>query len=224
MRPRPQRSSRWQQAAALAFIVTAHGIGFWWLLQQAAVREALVATVPMMVDILPPPTLKPPPPPPPPPAPRPAVQPQPAVAPRAEPAPVISAPADAPGPAVTAALPPVVLPPIGPAPAPVLTATPPPAPPPIVPPGFSAAYLDNPPPVYPRASQRAQETGRVLLHVHVGADGHPDQVDVQQSSGHPRLDQAALQAVRRWKFTPARQGDKPVAAWVIVPIDCHLED
>jgi protein TonB len=29
--------------------------------------------------------------------------------------------------------------------------------------------------------------------------------------------------VRRWKFVPARQGERPVAAWVLVPILFRLE-
>lgn len=62
------------------------------------------------------------------------------------------------------------------------------------------------------------EQGRVLLRVLVSRSGEPSEVAVNTGSGHDRLDQAALAAVRHWRFEPARQGDETVSAWVIVPI------
>lgn len=88
----------------------------------------------------------------------------------------------------------------------------------IVPPKFDAAYLANPAPPYPGMSRRLNETGRVLLRVKVSPEGLPTDVDIAQSSGYPRLDEAAREAVRGWKFIPARQGDKAIAAAVQVPI------
>ena len=67
------------------------------------------------------------------------------------------------------------------------------------------------------------EQGKVLLHVFVNAAGNPEKVEIRTSSGHARLDQAAREAVQRWKFVPARQGDEPVSAWVLVPISFVLE-
>ncbi|HRE17577.1 MAG TPA: energy transducer TonB, partial [Rhodocyclaceae bacterium] len=77
------------------------------------------------------------------------------------------------------------------------------APPAIVPPKFDAAYLANPPPPYPGMSRRLNETGRVLLRVKVSPEGLPTDIDIAQSSGYPRLDEAAREAVRGWKFIPA---------------------
>jgi TonB family protein len=57
----------------------------------------------------------------------------------------------------------------------------------------------------------------------VDADGRAEQVDLYTSSGSQRLDAAALEAVRRWRFVPARQGDRAVAAWVLVPLSFRLE-
>lgn len=93
----------------------------------------------------------------------------------------------------------------------------------VVPPKFDADYLDNPPPVYPRLSKRLNEVGNVGLMVFVDASGAPGKIDIQTSSGYERLDQAAIEAVRRWRFVPAKQGDKPVAAWVLVPIYFSLK-
>lgn len=90
------------------------------------------------------------------------------------------------------------------------------------PPRFDAAYLRNPAPNYPPASRRMGEEGRVLLRVHVLANGQADEVRLQQGSGFERLDEAAVEAVRRWQFVPARLGDTAVAAWVIVPIAFNL--
>ena len=83
---------------------------------------------------------------------------------------------------------------------------------------FDADYLHNPAPAYPAFSRRTGEEGKVILRVQVNSDGSALQVEIRTSSGFPRLDQAALDTVKRWRFVPARQGDKPVVAFVLVPI------
>jgi len=91
-------------------------------------------------------------------------------------------------------------------------------------PRFDAGYLKNPAPAYPPASRRLGEEGRVVLRVLVESDGLASEVAIKTSSGFPRLDQAAEDAVRRWKFVPARQGDEAVRAAVLVPIVFNLRD
>lgn len=93
----------------------------------------------------------------------------------------------------------------------------------IVPPKFDAAYLNNPAPPYPSISRRLGEQGKVMLRVHVLANGSADRVDIKQSSGSSRLDEAAREAVSHWRFVPARQGADAVAEWVIVPVSFSLE-
>ena len=88
---------------------------------------------------------------------------------------------------------------------------------------FDAAYLNNPAPRYPTLSRRRGEQGRVLLQVRVDAHGLPQQVEIHQGSGYERLDEAALEAVRRWRFIPARRGDEAITASVRVPIVFHLD-
>ena len=88
----------------------------------------------------------------------------------------------------------------------------------VVPPRFDADYLDNPAPQYPPISRRLGEQGRVLVRVHVDPAGRAVRVELDQSSRHPRLDGAALEAVRHWRFLPARRGEQPVSAWVLVPV------
>ncbi|MCT5689435.1 energy transducer TonB, partial [Pseudomonas aeruginosa] len=64
--------------------------------------------------------------------------------------------------------------------------------------------------------------GTVLLRVHVLASGSPSEIQVQKSSGREALDQAAVKAVKRWSFVPAKRGDKAEDGWVSVPIDFKL--
>jgi protein TonB len=87
---------------------------------------------------------------------------------------------------------------------------------------FDAAYLNNPAPAYPLISRRQGESGKVLLLVQVTPHGTAAQVEIKQSCGFPRLDEAALEAVRKWHFVPARQGDVAVAASVVVPLSFKL--
>jgi protein TonB len=88
---------------------------------------------------------------------------------------------------------------------------------------FDADYLHNPKPVYPPFSRRVGEEGKVLLKVRVSAQGGALDVAVSRSSGFPRLDSAAVDAVARWRFVPARRGDEPVESSVIVPISFTLD-
>jgi len=63
----------------------------------------------------------------------------------------------------------------------------------------------------------------VYLRVVVTKDGRPAQVQVDRSSGSSALDTAALEAVKGWKFAPARRGQEPVEQPVLVPIVFRLE-
>lgn len=100
----------------------------------------------------------------------------------------------------------------------------PPAPAPAeIPVDVRAAYANNPKPSYPAISKRLNEQGTVRLRVLVGGDGRVQQIAVESSSGHGRLDAAAMAAVRDWKFAPHRRGDAAVASWVIVPFNWKLD-
>lgn len=150
-----------------------------------------------------------------PPKPRPVqVKPQPRPQPTPVPQPVLAVPAESPAPAAEV---PVVreAPPAPPAP---------PAPVTVSQPRFDADYLSNPAPAYPPMSRRLGEEGKVVLRVHVEPNGLPSQIEVKTGSGSPRLDQAAQDAVRRWRFVPAKRGEEAVAAWVLVPIVFNLKN
>ncbi len=66
--------------------------------------------------------------------------------------------------------------------------------------------------------------GKVILTVRVSAEGYSEHVSVRQSSGHDILDEAAIEAVQKWKFVPGRKGSNPIATTVTVPINFKLQD
>ena len=90
-------------------------------------------------------------------------------------------------------------------------------------PNFNAAYLNNPAPNYPAISRRLGEEGLVLLRVQVTVDGTAGSVELQTGSGSSRLDQAALEAVKKWQFVPAKRGEQSVSASVTVPVRFSIE-
>ncbi|MBZ0104797.1 MAG: energy transducer TonB [Sulfuricella denitrificans] len=91
-------------------------------------------------------------------------------------------------------------------------------------PRFNAAYLNNPPPAYPLSARRRGIEGRVLVKAEVLADGSCNRVELKKTSGFDPLDQAALEAVRKWRFVPARKGSQSISAWVEVPITFKLDN
>lgn len=86
----------------------------------------------------------------------------------------------------------------------------------------AADYLRNPPPVYPRAALRKRMQGTVMIEVRVGKDGLPLHVRLQRTCGHGLLDEAALEAVRKWRFVPARRGQEVIEASVVVPVEFRI--
>ena len=195
------------------------------LLSFEPTRSALFAAAPIMVEFITPP--KPPEPKPPEakPVPPPTALPKPKPVakviqpPRpAEPPALIAAPAEAPSPVVAPSAPPAPA-----APAAEAIAAAPAGPVAITPPVFNADYLENPAPAYPPLSRRMREQGRVMLRVLVNARGTAEDVQIRTSSGISRLDEAAQETVRRWKFVPAKRGSEAVSAWVLIPISFRLE-
>ncbi len=91
------------------------------------------------------------------------------------------------------------------------------------PPLFNAAYLRNPAPVYPAIARRSGDQGTVMLKVLVNPEGAPLRVELDQSSGSKSLDGAALDAVKSWRFVPARRGTQNIEGWVRVPVVFKLE-
>lgn len=87
-----------------------------------------------------------------------------------------------------------------------------------------ALYRETPKPAYPDAARREGREGRVLLRVLIDDQGKTRSIEINRSSGSDALDQAATEAIKLWRFHPARAGDKPIASWVSIPIEFRLKD
>jgi protein TonB len=79
------------------------------------------------------------------------------------------------------------------------------------------------PPAYPRQAIARGIEGTVMLRVLIGPDGETIEIRTHRSSGAVLLDQAAVEAVRRWAFRPAVVGGRAVPAWVEVPVRFRLD-
>jgi periplasmic protein TonB len=89
-----------------------------------------------------------------------------------------------------------------------------------IPASYSAS---NQKPIYPNMSKRLGEQGTVVLRVLVKADGSAGEVEVKSSSSYPRLDQAAVEAVKTWRFNSAKIDGKAIDEWYQVPIPFKLQ-
>jgi periplasmic protein TonB len=87
-----------------------------------------------------------------------------------------------------------------------------------------ARYRDTPRPEYPETARRQGREGRVLLRVLVDDQGRSEHVEINRSSGNDALDRAAVDAIKHWRFYPARYGDRPIESWIKIPIDFALSN
>ncbi len=77
---------------------------------------------------------------------------------------------------------------------------------------IAPVFLGGKPP-YPWLSRRHNETGKVLLKVQVNAQGKATVIQIKQSSGSSRLDNAAVNHVQNSAFIPAQQDGNPLMGW-----------
>lgn len=104
---------------------------------------------------------------------------------------------------------------------------PPPAPAPAprpavrVPPVVTAASCERP--EYPAASRRLEETGTVVLRFLIAEEGRVVDSKVESSSGSPRLDEAARQALSKCKFKPGTVDGVPEQSWASMKYTWRLD-
>jgi protein TonB len=114
-------------------------------------------------------------------------------------------------------------PPLGPAdeaqttPLPALTR----APAPVV---LEPVALRAPAPTYPRLARRAGEEGSVLLRLHLDPTGAIVRVEIVESSGFERLDEAAREALAGWSFEPRREDGQAVATSLLHRVTFRLSE
>lgn len=206
-------------------IVALHVAGAWGLMQIDAVRQVVTQAAPMFIDVIAP--ANPPVPTPPPPVAPAKTLPPPVTTPVTPP--MIAAPASpAPAAFTTPAEPappdpaPVIV--AAPAPlAPAVAPAPAPAPAPKVIPPSAVQFVEPPVVVYPRLSRRNGEAGQVIVRAYIDTTGVPRQVQVDKSSGHARLDEAAIAAVQKSRLKPHTENGQPVEGWARIPINFELE-
>jgi protein TonB len=73
-------------------------------------------------------------------------------------------------------------------------------------------------PRYPDSARRRGVEGTVMVKAYVTEQGRVEQIQIEQSAGHADLDEAAVEAVGRWRFESARRGRQPIAMWVSIPV------
>lgn len=206
------RTVNWPVIGAIAGLHVALLIG---LVTMDVVSLKLPTAEPMLVDLVP---AAPPPAPP-----EPVIQPQLEVIPPVivPPALDILPPQESPIQAVVAEIPPPVS-------QPVAVATPAP-PAPVARPSavtvsdLSTTMISAVPPRYPAEARRLKEEGTVVLLLTVGPDGRVADIHVSRSSGSNRLDNAALTAVKKWRWSPTLRNGQPVPVRGIVEIPFVLK-
>jgi protein TonB len=97
------------------------------------------------------------------------------------------------------------------------------APPRMELPSADADYLEQAQKIYPKVSIRLGESGRVLLQVLIGVDGAAHKVEIKQSSGFERLDQAAVRFAQQTRYRPGKKDGQPEAMWYALPIPFELK-
>jgi protein TonB len=213
-----------QRRVAVGGIVALHAAAAWGLMQVEAVRDAVADAAPIFVSMIQPaaeparprpqevttPRQTPPPPLPPRRIVTAAPSPQPSTQSATEPSPPAPAAETSPQAAIHSPAE-VPAPPSAPAPEPRQ-----------IPPS-AVQYLDAPVLQVPQASARAGESGRSVVRVLIDEHGLPRTVQIAQSSGFKRLDEAALAAVRRARFRPYTENGQPQAGWAHIPLVFELE-
>lgn len=127
----------------------------------------------------------------------------------------------APAPVIPVAINPEPAPPVA---EPVVASPGPPAPPSVIEGGdLGTRMVSGQPPRYPMESRRQREQGTVVLSLTLGLDGRVEQISVSRSSGFERLDRAALDAVRKWRWEPVRRDGQALKVRGLVEIPFVLQ-
>lgn len=83
--------------------------------------------------------------------------------------------------------------------------------------------IKNPAPLYPESARRRGMEGIVWLKLVVDEQGDVGKIEIAKADASGDLINAAMDAAKQWKFTPAIWGGKPVKVWVSVPFKFTLD-
>lgn len=206
--PSPVRSAygadRKPNWSGILAILALHALVLTALVKLDVIPMAKAKSAPLVIDLIaepaPPPAVEQP-------KPEPAVE-RPVESPVVTPPPIVQ----------TSAAPPptVVTSPVPPPPRPATIAAPPAGPVSVA--NLDERMIEGEPPRYPTESRRKKEQGTVVLRLLIGTDGRVQQVSIAESSGFERLDKAALDAARRWRWQPMLRDGVPVEVRGLMPI------
>lgn len=202
------RTLRWDQLSGLLFVVLLHMAALWGLWTHRLILMPEDATT-LFVNFIAPP-----------------VPPKPEQAPRREPPKPKSE--EKPQPRQLLAEAPLTSPSevaVPPTPTPVITAPAEstPAGPVTLGAELSVSCPERAAPNYPMLSRRLGETGTTVLRVELDEQGRVSSARVVTGSGHVRLDEAALTAIKTWRCSPAQRNGQPVRAAALQPFKFVLQ-
>ena len=83
---------------------------------------------------------------------------------------------------------------------------------------YKIGSAKNPHPAYPLIARKKGWEGRVLIQAEIDREGNVSEIKVLESSGFMVLDNASLETLKKWKFTPAKIGNKFVDDTVNIPV------
>lgn len=78
-------------------------------------------------------------------------------------------------------------------------------------------------PIYPKSARRQNREGTVQLKVYILENGEIGRIELFESSGSSDLDEAAIDAVKKWRFNPASKNGTPMRHAAVIPIHFTLE-
>jgi len=106
------------------------------------------------------------------------------------------------------------------------------APPPPTKSGPEVRFIpyDDPPvpksainPVYPEIAQEAGIEGTVTVQAFINDKGIVEETIILEGVPNTGLDEAAAEAIRKTRFKPAKQRDRPVGVWISIPVHFTLK-
>ena len=83
---------------------------------------------------------------------------------------------------------------------------------------YKIGSAKNPHPAYPLIARKKGWEGRVLIQAEIDREGNVSKIKVLESSGYKVLDNSSLETLKKWKFTPAKIGNKFVDDTVNIPV------
>lgn len=84
------------------------------------------------------------------------------------------------------------------------------------------AFLHREMPIYPMMARKLGREGKVMLKLTIDEKGNLSDVEVIDKAGYG-FTEAAVEAVKKSTFLPAKKDGKPIASWALLPIRFQLE-